>query len=134
MTTANAFALHVAWTGGMILSAFAIGAVSGDLTRVGAWSLLAIPLLLLGAVLTLPVNVAIARVVAAASRHSTAPVILALGAAVLIWVAIGWLLLGQAVLPQALASGAWTGAGGLIYGAAVLFLGWRRPAHVTGRE
>ena len=122
MTTAGAFRFHVAWTAGMILSAFGIGALSGDLTRVGEWSLLAVPVLLLGAVVTLPLNLAIAHVLGAASRKSTLAVPVFLGAGTLAWVAIGWFLLGRAVLPEALASAAWTGAGGFLYGMGVLEL------------
>jgi hypothetical protein len=122
MTTAGAFRLHVAWTAGMILSAFGIGALSGDLTRVGEWSLLAVPVLLLGAVVTLPLNLAIARILGAPSRTSTFAAAVVLGAGTLAWVAIGWFLLGRGVLPEALASAAWTGVGGVLYGMGVLAL------------
>lgn len=104
----------------MAALALAWGVIAGDLADgLGAWLvLLGIPLLLLGALAALPLNIAWSAALTLASRHSLSVLIVVLLLGSLAWFAIGCLYLGGGDVPRAWRAAVWTGLGGLSYGIA----------------
>jgi hypothetical protein len=102
----------------MATAALAWGALAGDLSGgLWLWAIsIGIPLLVLGALVALPVNLLWAAALTIASRHSIAAVGAVLLLGTIVWFGIGWLYLGRGEDPGAWGAGAWTGIGGLLFG------------------